>query len=132
MYTPPGVQAPPGAYNYSGTQSGEVQVYPPGVYSPAQTADVSSYTPMAPGSVSAAVNQPYQYAGGVTAPGGGSGSMPLPNQINSQNYENSFNYQKELLWAGYEDQGFDKGLAQESYLKSLPKYGGVSKGSVAF
>jgi hypothetical protein len=67
----------------------------------------------------------------VTAPVSG-GGLVNPNQINARNYDNSYQYQKDLLWANYEDQGWDKNLAQESYLKSLPKFGGVSKGSVAF
>lgn len=125
-YQPPGVQAPSNAYNYSATRDGSVAVYPPGVVSPAQTADVSSTTPQNPASVSGVVNQPYQYQGATT------NGMLAPNQINAQNYENAYDYQKQLLWAGYEDAGMDKGLAQESYLRSLPKYGGPTKGAIAF
>jgi hypothetical protein len=132
-YSPAGAQAPVNTWNYSGTDSGNVQVYPPGVASPAQTPDVSSNVPMTPASAAPLVSTPYQYGGpGVYAPAQSANAMLMPNQINAENYENSYDYQKQILWAGYEDAGIDKGLAQESYLKSLPKYGGVSKGSVAF
>lgn len=141
-YQPAGVQAPANQWNYSGTNDGSVQVYPPGVTSPAATADASTTAAINPSSVQAVVNQPYSY--GATAdttsqvslvPGSSGpnyGSMPLPNQINAQNYNNAYQYQRDLMWAAYEDAGWDKSLAQEAYLKSLPKYGGVSKGSVAF
>jgi hypothetical protein len=128
-YQAPGVQAPVNAYNYSTDGTGSVGVYPPGVASPAHTADVSSVAPMSASQAAPLVNQPYQYGGGSTSMGG---TVPLPNQINAQNYGNSYDYQKELLWANYEDQGWDKGLAQEAFAKSLPKYQGITKGSVAF
>ena len=131
-YSPPGAQAPVAAYNYSGSASGNVGVYPPGVASPPGSADVSSTQPMNPLSASAAVNQPYQYGGGVSAPQSGGNGMPAPNQINAENYDNAYQYQRDLAWAGYEDAGWDKSLAQEAFLRSLPKYGGPTKGSVAF
>ena len=132
-YQPPGVQAPANVWNYSATADGSTAAYPPGVVSPAQTADVSSNAPMNPLLANSLVNQPYQYGGqGTQAPQQSGGGMVDPNKINAQNYTNAYNYQKELLWAGYEDQGWDKSLAQESYLKSLPQYGGITKGAVAF
>lgn len=130
-YSPPGAQAAAGAWNYSGTASGGVSVYPPGVVSPAATADVSSNVPVSPGAVAPIVNQPYQY-GGVVAPQSGGGATVAPNQLNAVNYGNAYEYQKDLLWADYEDKGYDKGLAQESFLKSLPQYSGPTKGSIAF
>jgi hypothetical protein len=134
VYSAPGQPAPVNSWNYSGTDSGQVAVYPPGVMSPSPTPDVSTTTPVSPGDVAPYVNPPYQYAGGVTAPSAPSTSstMLLPNQINARNFNNSFDYQKELVWANYEDQGWDKGLAQESYLRSLPKYAGPTKGAIAF
>lgn len=133
QYSPPGVQAPVGAWNYSATQDGSVAAYPPGVVSPAQTGDVSSTTPLNPASVSPMLSAPYQYqAPGTTAPQTQTETMTAPNQINAVNYNNAYQYQKDLMWAAYEDAGTDKGLAQESFLKSLPKYGGPTKGSVVF
>lgn len=136
-YQPPGVQAPTSSWNYSQNINGSTGVYPPGVTSPSQTADVSTTTPQNPLLATGLMNQSqYQYGGGVQAPQSGTstgtGGMLAPNQINAENYNNAFNYQKELLWANYEDQGWDKGLAQEAYIRSLPKYGGPSSGSFAF
>jgi hypothetical protein len=135
-YSPPGVQAPVGAYNYSGTAGGSVAVYPPGVASPPETPDVSTTTPVNPMSVSAIVNQPYQYAPAgptrVNAPMTSGTGFALPNQIDARNYSNAYQYQRDLAWAGYEDAGWDKGLAQEAFLKSLPTYGGPAKGAIAF
>lgn len=131
-YQPPGVQAPPNAWNYSQDASGGVGAYPPGVASPAQTADVSTATPVNPASVAPMLNQPYQYQAGVIQTPAGQGVTPLPSQINAQNYNNAYEYQKELLWAEYEDKGWDKGLAQESYLRSLPQYKSPTKGAYAF
>ena len=138
-YSPPGVQAPANAWNYSATPNGSVAAYPPGVVSPPQTADVSSNAPINPATVAPTLNQPqaYQYGGAtaaapVTAPQTSGNAMLLPNQINAENYGNAYQYQQELLWAQYEDQGWDKGLAQEAFLKSLPKYGGPTKGTISF
>jgi len=73
---------------------------------------------------------------GSTSPFGAnpwtSSDVPLPNQISPQAYNNSYAYQKELGWAGYEDAGWDKALAQEAFEKSLPKFGGPKRGSFAF
>lgn len=131
-YQPPGVQAPPNAWNYSQDASGGVGAYPPGVVSPAQTSDISTAAPVNPASVAPMLNQPYQYQAGVIQTPAGQGVTPLPSQINAQNYNNAYEYQKELLWAEYEDQGWDKGLAQESYLRSLPQYKSPTKGAYAF
>lgn len=137
-YQPPGVQAPVSAWNYSqNPNGGSTGVYPPGVQSPLQTADVSTTTPQNPLLTTGLLNQSqYQYGGGTQAPQSGAstgtGGMLAPSQINSENFNNAFNFQKELLWANYEDQGWDKGLAQEAYIRSLPKYGGPSTGSFAF
>ena len=128
-YQPEGVQAPTDAWNYSANRDGSVATYPPGVASPAATADVSSQTPMVPQQAATILNSGYQY--GASVPNYAQ-QTPLPNQINAENYENAYQYQKELLWANYEDQGWDKGLAQEAYLKSLPKYGGPDRGAIAF
>jgi hypothetical protein len=55
----------------------------------------------------------------------------LPNQINAENYRNMYDYQKQLGWAAYEDAGWDKGLAQESFKKSLPTYVNPTQGKIA-
>jgi hypothetical protein len=167
LYSPPGVQAPPNAYNYTPTGDGGAQIYPPGVVSPYTTPDISTTAPINPALAAqqadlqnqqAAYNLqfggPYQYQPGIGAdPSGGASSSRLtgplqadngyqvggvvgggylPNQINARNYDNAYDYQRELMWAAYEDQGWDKGLAQEAFMKSLPKYGGPSKGAFAF
>lgn len=126
-YSPPGAQAPVGAYNYSATADGSTAVYPPGVASPAATPDVSTQTPQNP-----ATMQPYVYGGGVNAPLTTGTSMTSPNQINLENWNNAYQYQKDLTLAAYADQGWDPSLAAEAIAKSAPKYGGVSKGSIAF
>jgi hypothetical protein len=139
-YAPPGVQAPVHEWNYAPTLNGTMQVYPPGVSSPYDTPDVSSATPMAP---QTAYNL-YQYGGGAARPAApapaydpynvgtpGTGVL-LPNQINARNYENSYEYQQELGWAGFEDQGWDKGLAQQAYRRSLPQHAAPKSGSFAF
>lgn len=130
-YQPPGVQAPVNAYNYSQTPAGGMAVYPPGVTSPAATPDVSTQQPI-PMPVATSI---YSYGGDPAQQGGTAlpqSSLPLPSQINARNYDNAYQYQKDLVWANYADQGWDPGLAQESFQKSLPKYGGASKGAVAF
>jgi hypothetical protein len=131
-YSAPGVQAPPDAWNYSDSGTGQVSVYPPGVYSPYQTADISTTTPVHSNIFSDVINHPYQYSSAPTAPQSGGDGGLRPNQINAENYDTSYDYQKQLMWADFEDRGYDKGLAQEGFLKRVPKYGGVSKGSVAF
>jgi hypothetical protein len=64
--------------------------------------------------------------------GTGYSGMLLPSQINAKNYGNSYQYQKDLGWAAYEDAGWDKSLAQEAFERSLPKTGGPKRGSYAF
>lgn len=151
VYHPAGVQAPAGQWNYSANPDGSVATYPPGVQSPASTPDITSVQPLSP----TAAGNLYQYGGTqvpAASPGvaetanptvsaavvdplqagaAGTGAL-LPNQINARNYANSFDYQKELGWASFEDQGWDKGLAQEAFQRSLPKYTGPKAGSFAF
>jgi hypothetical protein len=145
-FQPSGVQAPIEQWNYAPTLSGSMQVYPPGVQSPYDTPDISARNAMPP---SSAYNL-YQYGGGggmqsgtpaaaaaqpANAPGeigqGYSGPL-LPNQINAKNYANTYQYAKDLGWAAYEDAGWDKALAQETFERSLPKTGGPKFGSFAF
>jgi hypothetical protein len=83
------------------------------------TGDVS----LAPGSAYTGTNP---YAAGVS----GTGAL-LPNQIDPKNYANMYEYQKQLGWAAFEEAGYDPGLAQEAFEKSLPKYGGPTAGSFA-
>lgn len=150
-YSPAGVQAQPEQWNYSPTMSGTMQVYPPGTYSPYDSPDISTPFPISP---SVARNL-YHYGGGAnpnydaagagpaqTGPasagnapgtvGQGYSGMLLPSQINAKNYANSYQYQKDLGWAAYEDAGWDKSLAQESFQRSLPKTGGPKSGSFAY
>ncbi len=139
-YSPPGAQAPVDAWNYTQTPMGNTQVYPPGVASPAHTPDISTQTPVAPDQVSALYGGQYQYAQpaapqvntAVPVAGVGSRGTLLPNQINAENYGNMYDYQKELGWAAFEDAGWDKGLAQQAFQRSLPRYGGPESGTVKF
>ena len=153
-YSPAGVQAPTESWNYSPTLDGSMQVYPPGVTSRYDTPDISTQQPISPDTA----KNLYQF-GGATAetattaaptaptPDQGtayatnpyaagkaiqSGSMLLPSQINAESYKNTPGYLKELGWAGYEDAGWDRGLAQEMFERSLPKYSGPKTGSFAF
>lgn len=154
-----GVQAPVEQWNYSPTLSGSMQMYPPGVTSPWDTPDVSSPYAMSPAvahnvytygqtAPPAYYSQPYggngpgtfQGAPATPAPvanaagevGTGYSGMLLPSQINAKNYGNSYQYQKDLGWAAYEDAGWDRSLAQEAFERSLPKTGGPKVGSYAF
>jgi hypothetical protein len=149
-YSPAGVQAPANAWNYSPTPAGSMQVYPPGTVSPYHTPDVSTSVPISTLEASALHGGTYAYPAGQTDPSGANvtyrlaptptavpevgvanSGMLLPNQINAKEYGNSFQYQKDLGWANYEDQGWDKGLAQEAFARSLPKYGfGATQGRV--
>jgi len=150
-YQGAGVQAPVHEWNYALSPTGSVQVYPPGVSSNYSTPDISSPTPMSPGNAAnlysfgaqqPAANQPQGQAASQAAASTDpyannpwmqpKQNLPLPNQINARNYNNSYQYQRELGWAGYEDAGWDKGLAQEAFARSLPKTGGPKKGSFAF
>jgi hypothetical protein len=108
--SPPGTQAPVGAYNYTDTPSGQTQVYPPGITAPADDAQVSTVTP--------------------TPMSSGQGTGLLPTQINAEAYKNMNKYGQEFLWGYLENQGWDKMAAQDAFLKSLPKYGGPAAGRV--
>lgn len=103
--------------------------YSTGTEDPGNGSTTQPVTPgMLPGRTITPAPAPYDpYNAGVSY----SGPL-LPNQINARNYNNTYEYGKELAWAGYEDQGWDKGLAQETYLRSLPKYSGPKAGSFAF
>jgi len=145
-YDPAGTRAPTHQWNYSMTPSGGTQVYPPGTTSPWDTPDISSSYPMSPQSANniyrfgVAATNPYTRPG-VARPTVSYYQAPhpstqkphlLPNQIDARNYANSYQYQRELGWADFEDQGWDKSLAQEAFQRSLPKYGGPKSGSFAF
>jgi hypothetical protein len=97
-----------------------------------QTADVSTTAPVNPATVQSIVNQPYQYGGGQVVAPAGQNQIALPNQINAENYANAYQYQKDLMWAGYEDQGWDIGLAQEARERALPRAVGPTKGAYSF
>lgn len=145
-YAPAGVQAPVHQWNYAQTDAGTTQVYPPGVVSPYSTPDISTPHATSP----AVITSLYRYGGydgglagagpqpqtqAANAPGeigSGYSGMLLPSQINAKNYANSYQYQKDLGWAAYEDAGWDKSLAQEAFERSLPKTGGPKVGSFAY
>jgi hypothetical protein len=139
-YSPAGVQAPPQAWNYTQLPSGSVQVHPPGVASPPETPDYSTTTPQDPGTIAntmaASMGGQYTYGSqptpqSVPQAGISNPAQLLPNQINAENYRNMYDYQKQLGWAGFEDAGWDKGLAQDAFKKSLPTYVNPTQGKIA-
>lgn len=144
-YSPPGVQAPPQAWNYTTLPSGSVQVHPPGVASPPETEDFSTSVPLQPGQAAQIAGGAYQYGGstptapaaatttgvGVPQVGLSNPTALLPNQINAENYRNMYDYQKQLGWAAFEDAGWDKGLAQDAFKKSLPTYVNPTQGKIS-
>jgi hypothetical protein len=147
-YSPPGVQAPVHAWNYTPTNGGNTQVYPPGVASPPETPDYSTTVPQSPGTVADMLAQSSggRYNYGNPTPPAPTGYTPvmamptagvanpgalLPNQINAENYRNMYDYQKQLGWAAFEDAGWDKGLAQDAFKKSLPTYVNPLQGKIA-
>lgn len=141
-FSPSGVQAPVEQWNYSPTMSGSMMVYPPGATSPYSTPDVSSPYAISPsvasnlyqygGASAAAAPQPAPVSTDPLQQGTAYSGMMLPSQINAKNYGKSYQYQKDLGWAAYEDAGWDKELAREAFERSLPKTGGPKFGSFAF
>lgn len=122
-YSPPGVAAPTNAYNYEQGTGGQVNVYPPGVTAPVYRPQYSTTTPQTP-ATSAQMSAGQQAARQIT---GGY----APNKMNAANYNRAGEYEKELRWAAYEADGWDKQAAKDVYTQSLPKYGGPAKGRVA-
>lgn len=118
--SPPGTQAPIQAYNYQGTPSGQTQVYPPGVPAPANQAQVSTQVPLSPGQAGARGRE----ALAAQSPG------LMPSQINAENYGNTNKYAQELMWAKFENDGWDPMAAKDAFAKSLPRYGGPKRGVV--
>lgn len=115
--SPPGTQAPVDAYNYQPTPTGQTQVYPPGVAAPADGQQVSTGLPLSPGSAQRIASS----AGGLR-----------PNQVNAENYANMGKLGQDLLWQYFEDaEGWAPGAAQDLFAKSLPKYAGPKRGTVA-
>lgn len=112
-YSPPGVQAPVGDYNYTPTASGAVTMSPPGVAADPSDHQVSSSTPASADDLSKWFTN------------------LQPNQINAENYGNMNEYAQKLGWAAFQDQGWDVGAAQDAFQKSLPRYGGPAAGSFA-
>jgi hypothetical protein len=117
--TPPGVNAPTNQYNYEPTGNGSYNVYPPGVQAPAQRGQYSTMTPMDPHAANSAAHTQANAA------------LPMPNQWNASNINNMGQYQKDLLLAAYEAQGYDPTSAWETFKQSLPDYGGPKKGTLA-
>lgn len=111
VYSPPGVAAPPGMWNYTPTSSGQVQVHPPGAYADPMSPQFSTTSPASPDDQSSWMKS------------------ILPNQINAESYQNMNTYNQALGWAGMEDNGWDIGAAQDAFKKSLPRYGGPMTGS---
>jgi hypothetical protein len=147
-YSASGVQAPPQAWNYTALPSGSIQVHPPGVASPPETPDYSTTTPQdlstMANMIATSTGGAYQYGSPEPVPqpnpvlvqttptvGVSNPSTLLPNQINAENYRNMYDYQKQLGWAAFEDAGWDKGLAQDAFRKSLPTYVNPTQGKIA-
>lgn len=107
-----GQQAPLDAYNYQFSQSGQEQVYPPGVKAPADYKQISTNTPV-----------PQSQARTMY-------SSLDPRQMNAQAYNASNPYAQKMAWAAFEDMGWDTEAAQGEFQASLPKYGGPVKGKM--
>jgi hypothetical protein len=120
-YSPEGTQAPVGAYNYTATDQGHTQVYPPGQVAPSDQAQVSSTTPM-----------DYSAANSLLAtPAPGTGGSLSPSQINAANYNKTNPYAQQMMWAWFENQGWDPQAAKGEFTASLPKYAGPQKATVS-
>lgn len=122
-YSPPGVTAPTGAYNYEQGTGGQTNVYPPGVTAPVYRPQYSTTTPQTPATsaqMSAGQQAARQFTGGYA-----------PNKINAANYNRGGSYRQDMTWAAYKADGWDEQAAQDVYKASLPKYGGPKRGTVA-
>lgn len=127
-YSPPGAQAPVDAYNYQPTNTGSMQMYPPGVAAPSTQAQYSTTTPqsvdaqnklMQPGALGTQGTTSSQSTGVLT-----------PDKVNAENYANADAGQQKTLWQYFGDQGWDPDTAKDVFMKSLPRYGGPSRGTV--
>ncbi len=116
--SPPGAQAPASWWNYEPKGGGGQTIYPPGVLAPYNRGQYS--TPMA-----AARDQASQGTKTLATSG-----LPLPNQWNARNVNRMGKYQRELMLAGYEDQGWDPEAAWEQFTQSLPTVGGPEVGTI--
>ena len=119
-YSPEGAQAPTGAYNYSATDQGHTQVYPPGVAAPSDQAQVSTQAPVSNSTANSLLATPMPGTGGSLS----------PNQINAANYNKMNPYAQSFLWAYMENQGWDPQAAKSEFLRSLPKYNGPAQGRI--
>lgn len=129
--------APPHEYQYQATGDGRFYTYPAGVEAPVDAHQYSSPTPLS----YSALNSLDQQSNPMFAPGGAQGAAdtadafdalngaPLPWQINSDAYNQLKQYGQDMLWGGYEDMGWDKGLAMDLYKGSLPTTGGPKTGT---
>jgi hypothetical protein len=115
--SPPGEQAPTSWWNYQPGQNGGATAYPPGVQAPANQGQWS--TPMP-----ASQSQQNQGVQGTDA------FLPRPENWDAQNINRMGQYQRDLLLAAYEDQGWDPESAWQQYQKSLPKVGGPTHGTI--
>jgi hypothetical protein len=135
---PPGVASPPETHDIStttpqdlGTIAGMLSQSIGSQYNyGSPTPPVYSYAP--PGQ-QAPLATPGEYTPIQSVPtvGAANPTALLPNQINAENYRNMYDYQKQLGWAGFEDAGWDKGLAQDAFKKSLPTYVNPTQGKIA-
>jgi hypothetical protein len=70
------------------------------------------------------------YNGGNSSRSTGS-NLPIPSQINNENWNAMSPSQQELLLGAYEDQGWNKDDVLALFKKSLPKYSGPASGTVS-
>jgi hypothetical protein len=119
-YSPPGAQAPVGAYNYQQTQNGSTAVYPPGVRAPNTGNQTSARVPMS----SAEMQREREHQRAAK-------TQVAPHQINAENYNNMNPYNRDLLWSRYEDDGWDVDAAKATFMSSLPRYGGAKAGRIS-
>jgi hypothetical protein len=115
--SPPGEQAPTSWWNYQSGQNGGATAYPPGVQAPANQGQWS--TPMP-----ASQSQQNQGVQGTDA------FLPRPENWDAKNINRMGQYQRDLLLAAYEDQGWDPESAWQQFQKSLPKVGGPAHGTI--
>jgi hypothetical protein len=54
-----------------------------------------------------------------------------PSQINAANYNKTNPYAQQVMWAWFENQGWDPQAAKGEFTASLPKYAGPQKATVS-
>lgn len=111
--SPPGTQAPPDAYNYQFSGSGQQQAYPPGISAPVDQAQVSTGYPVTQNQASEMMYSGFD-----------------PRKMNARKFASQNPYAQEMAFAAFGDMGWDPQAAQAEFERALPKYGGPTQGSM--